>query len=52
VACVCGHAIEEHEDEIGPCEGVNTVQHGQGRREVSCECLGYEEEDGDPEDDL
>lgn len=45
MACVCGHAIEEHEDEIGPCEGEITVQDGKGRREKPCECLGYEEED-------
>lgn len=50
MACVCGHAIEEHRDEIGPCEGTNTVQDGKGRREQPCECLGYEE-DGDDEDD-
>jgi hypothetical protein len=45
VACTCGHAIEEHEDEIGPCEGVNTLQDGKGRREVQCECLGYEKDE-------
>jgi hypothetical protein len=50
MACTCGHAIEEHEDEIGPCEGVNTLQDGKGRREVQCECLGYEEADDEEEE--
>lgn len=53
MACVCGHAIEEHQDEIGPCEGTITVSDGNiARREKPCECLGYEEEEGDDEDDL
>lgn len=40
MACVCGHAIEEHIDESGECEGKD------------CDCLGFEdEEDEDDEDD-
>jgi hypothetical protein len=48
MACVCGHAIEEHEDEIGSCEGQVTVQNGRGgRKEQPCDCLGYEDDDDD-----
>ncbi len=41
MACVCGHAIEEHEDGIGACEG----EIGIGRTFTPCECLGYEEDE-------
>lgn len=40
MACVCGHAIEEHDDDDGPCIG----------DDGECECLGYEE-DEDEEDE-
>ena len=47
MACVCGHAIEEHEDEVGKCEGT----YMEGRRTVSCDCLNYDEEIEDNDDD-
>lgn len=50
MACVCGHAIEEHKDESGPCEGEQTVQDGKGRREIPCECLGYEGDEDDEDE--
>lgn len=49
MACICGHSIEEHETRSGSCEGENTIQDGKGRREVPCECAGYEPDDDDDE---
>lgn len=39
MACVCGHAIDEHEDEIGPC----SIDE--------CDCLGFEDDEEDDEED-
>lgn len=44
MACVCGHAIEEHEDGIGVCEGVTGAGVGPVE-DQACECLGYEEDE-------
>lgn len=40
MACVCGHAIEEHDPE---CHGTYTFE---GKVEDCC-CLGYEEDEED-----
>ncbi len=43
MACVCGHAIEDHEDERGPCEGIDN----SGGTEEDCDCVAYEEDEED-----
>ncbi len=39
MACECGHAPEDHEDETGPCDGTYR-DHG---KEHPCKCVAYEE---------
>lgn len=40
MACVCGHAIEEHDPE---CDG--TYLDPRTKKIEQCKCLGYEEAD-------
>lgn len=37
--CTCGHLAEEHEDEVGACQG------GDARSGDPCECSGFEPEE-------
>ena len=39
MACICGHAEEDHIDSFGPCAS----------EDVDCECAGYEEDEEDQE---
>lgn len=49
MSCVCGHAEEEHGNDLkyprsDACTGV--TNNGKGT-DVPCECLGYEEDEGE-----
>lgn len=37
MACFCGHVVEDHIDNIGPCD------------EPDCKCCGFEDENEDEE---
>ena len=48
MACICGHAIEDHKNERGPCSFRHRI--GGAQEPEYCLCLSYE--DDDEEDEL